>query len=454
MVRISKFVLPLLVHQIVTNLRDSDLKDKDKLDVSKIKTALEEEIMRIPNLEYSWGEPIGRISERLMDICFLLMHLEKNMPAALRTYSDAFMTDLYQTAARCRSTKDFIERVDLLALHKTDFGAILYSGITYELGKLFNIAPFHSRGRTKIEREIFDEIELEVYKPQLGVHAGPLIKMWNEGPSSTATLEIMEEELKMLEDNYWIYTTNLEDREFHYLIPTLISGDSIWTGFDYLSQKNPSPDVMNDDFIKLLKKVISDRIFEMERLPSRLFMLGVPQKIKFLDCLFEEEVLRVKTLLGPYPIVESELLDHNVANGIAYIIRSLRNEICIKFIFITNLVARHHYFEEEFFREFYWFKKRRDLGKSVLCTSGLETFIVLSTLSPVHILAFFDELNQRYKELFLQMQLDKIAYRYPDLINALPLQELIEKLPSGYGKRFEEALKRIAFGNKERVKQD
>lgn len=449
MVSISKFVLPLLIHQIVTNLRDSDLKDKDKLDVSKIKAAVEEGIMRIPNLEYSWGEPIGRISERLMDICFILMHLEKNMPAALRTYFDAFMIDLYQISAMCRSTKDFIERVDLLASHKRDFGAILYSGITYELGRLFNIAPFHSRGRTKLEKEIFDEIELEVYKPHLGVHAETLRKMWNEGPSSTATLEIMDEELKILEDNYWIYTTNLGDRELHYLTPTLVSGDSIWTGFDYLSRKNPSPDVVNVDFIKLLKEVISDRIFEMERLPSRLFMLGVPQKIKFLDCLFEEEVLRVKTALGPYPIVESELLNHDVANGIAYIIRGFRNEICIKSISI--MTSRYHLLKEELFKGFYWFKKRRDLGKSVLYTSGLETFLVLSCLSPVHVLEFFDELNQRFKELFLQMQIDKIAYRYPCLINALPLQELIEKLPSGYGKRFEETLKRIAFGDKERV---
>ena len=447
-------MLPLLVHQIVTNLRDSDLKNKDKLDVSKIKAAIEEGIMRIPNLEYSWEEPIGRISDRLMDICFILMHLEKNMPVALRAYFNAFMTKLYQIVAMCRSTKEFIERINLLTLHKTDFGAILYSGITYELGRLFNIAPFHSRNHTKIEREIFDEIELEVYKPQLGVHAEHLRKMWNEGPSSTATLEIKDEELKILEDNYWIYTTNLGDRELYYLTPTIVSGDSIWTGFDYLSQKNPSPDVINVDFIKLLNEVISDRIFEMERLPSRLFMLGVPQKIKFLDCLFEEEILRVKTALEPYPIVESELLNHDVASGIAYIIRSLRNEICIKSICIMNLAARYHYLEEEFFRGFYWFKKRRDLGKSVLCTSGLETFLVLSTLSPVHILAFFDELDQRYKELFLQIQLDKITYRYPDLINALPLQELSEKLPSGYRKRFEETLERIAFGNKERVKQD
>lgn len=183
--------------------------------------------------------------------------------------------------------------------------------------------------------------------------------------------------------------------------------------------------------------------------------LGVPQKIRFLDCLFEEEVLRVKTAWGQYPTIESELLNHDIAHGIAYIISSFRNEVCIKSIFVmnrtTNVTARHHYFEEEFLKKFWWFKKRRDLGKSVLYTSGLATFLVLSSLSPTHVLKFFDQLDQRHKELFIQTQLLKIAYRYPDLINALPLQELIEKLPSDYGHRFEEAFKKIAFGHKKRA---
>jgi len=374
-----------------------------------------------------------------------LAHLEDKMPLPLKKFFGAFMPDVYQLAARCRTTNDFIERVNLLATLGTGFKAILFSGIAYELGRLFNITPYHSRERSRIERKIFDEIEIEVYKPQLGVHSEPLRRMCNEGPSSMATLDIADEEFRILEDNYWVYTTDLGDRKLVCPTPTLVSGDLIWTGFDYLCQKNPSPDVMNVDFVKLLKKIISNQIFEMDGLPSRLFVLGIPQKIKFLDCLFEEEVLKVKTAFGPHPIIESELLNHNVAGGIAYIIKSLKNEICIKSTYIMNLASKHLHSDEEFFRGFCSFKKRIELGKSVLYTSGLETFLVLSSLSPVHVLEFFDALNQPYKELFLQIQLDKIVYRYPDLINALPLHELIERLPSAYGKGFEESLKEIAF---------
>lgn len=460
MYRISKLTFSLLINEIVTNLRDSDVEGTNELDVSKIKQALEEGIMKIPNLEYSWGEPKGRISERLVDICFILVHLEKNMPVALRTYYGAFIHDLYHLTARCRNTKDFIERVDRLACKRMDFGAILFSSITYELGRLFNIAPFQpfrqmpSDTRKKVDRKTFDEVELEVYRPQLGVHAEPLRKMWSEGPSSKATLEITDEELKILEDGYWIYTTDLGNRKLHYLTPALVSSDITWIGADYLSQKNPSPDILNVDFIKLLKEISSDRIFEMERLPSRLFMLGFPQKIRFLDFLFEEEVLRIDEASPPYLAVESELLNHDVASGIAYIMRSFRNEICIKLTQVMNIALRHHSAEEGFFRRFYVLKTRKDLRKTVLRTSKLETFLVLSSLSPSHILAIFDELSAQYKELFLQMQLDKIAYRYPDLMNPIPLQELIEKLPSGYRKRLEETFRKIAFGNYEGAKQN
>jgi len=47
MVGISKSVLSILISQIVTNIRDPNLKEKDKLDISRIKTILEEQIMRI-----------------------------------------------------------------------------------------------------------------------------------------------------------------------------------------------------------------------------------------------------------------------------------------------------------------------------------------------------------------------------------------------------------------------